>query len=52
MDRRREYVDKKGFLSAEFDPSEILSMSTFKQRCAVSGLYFFHGLYPLQNINF
>ena len=50
--RRREYVKEKGFLSEKYDPSEILSMSTFKQRCAVSGEYFLRGLYPLQDICF
>ena len=37
LDRRREYVVAKGLLSPEYNPNEILSMSTFKQRCVVSG---------------
>jgi len=28
--RRKEYVQKKRFLSEEYKPSEILTMSTFK----------------------
>ena len=30
LDRRREYVLAKGLLSPEYNPDEILSMSTFK----------------------
>lgn len=49
LQRRREYIHGKNFLSKNYDQHEILSMSTFKQRCAVSGEAFFHGLYPLVN---
>jgi len=50
LQRRNEYVKGKKFLSEEFNADELLSMSTFKQRCAVSGQFFLHGLYPLQDI--
>jgi len=39
-------------LSADFNPEEILVMSTFKQRCAVSAQYMMHGLYPMQDVSF
>ena len=45
--RRNEYVKGKNFLSEQYNPDEILSLSTFKQRCAVSGIFYLHGLYPL-----
>lgn len=47
LERRREYIHGKKFLSEDYDAGEILSMSTFKQRCVVSGEAFFYGLYPL-----
>ena len=51
-DRRKEYIKEKGLLSETYNPNEILSMSTFKQRCAVSGEYLLRGLYPLQDIRY
>lgn len=45
--RRREYVDKKKFLSSTYNEEEILSLATFVQRCSTSGQYFMRGLYPL-----
>ena len=50
--RRNEYIKEKRLLSEVYNPREILSMSTFKQRCLESGRYFMHGLYPLQDIQF
>jgi len=47
MSRRNEYIKGKKFLSEEYDPKEILAMSTFKQRCAKSAEFWMHGLYPL-----
>lgn len=47
LSRRQEYVVEKKLLSQNYDPNEILSLSTFKQRCAVSGEFMIHGLYPL-----
>jgi len=35
--RRKEYVTEKKFLSEKYTPSEILSLSTFVQRCSTSG---------------
>jgi hypothetical protein len=52
LERRREYVQGKKFLSENYDPDEILAMATFKQRCSLSGLFFIHGLYPTQDIRF
>jgi hypothetical protein len=52
LERREEYVKGKKLLSEEYNPEEILVMATFKQRCAVSGLYYLHGLYPAQDIRF
>ena len=52
LQRRREYIKGKKFLSEKFDPEEILSFSTFKERCAVSGQFFLHGMYPLQDLKF
>ena len=50
--RRKEYVVEKKFLSEKFNPEEILSLSTFVQRCATSGQYLLRGLYPLEEIQF
>ena len=52
LSRREEYIKQKKLLSEKFDPKEILSMSTFKERCHDSGVFFLHGLFPLQNIKF
>ena len=48
FNRRSEYIHGKQFLSSTFSPDEVLSLSTFKQRCAVSGEFFLKGLYPLE----
>jgi hypothetical protein len=45
--RRKEYVQEKKLLSGEYNPREILSLSTFKQRCVTSGQFYLRGLYPL-----
>lgn len=52
LNRRSEYVDGKKFLSENFNPDEILSVSTYVDRCVESGKYFLHGLFPLQDIQF
>ena len=52
LNRRSEYILNKKFLSEKYDPEEILGYSTYKQRCAVSGKFFLHGMYPMQNINY
>ena len=52
LSRRAEYVKAKKLLSEDFNPDEILSMSTFKQRCAVSGEHMMFGLYPMQDVSF
>jgi len=50
--RRREYVLEKKFLRERYDPSEILSIATFRERCVESGQYFLRGLYPMENHKF
>eukprot|EP00347_Sterkiella_histriomuscorum_P023311 403335134 len=50
--RRQEYVEDKQFLSPDYNPKEILSISTFKQRCLDSGRHYLQGLYPLQSHKF
>jgi hypothetical protein len=45
-------VKDKNLLSVAYDPSEILSLSTFVQRCSTSGQYLLHGLYPLEELKF
>lgn len=52
LDRRDEYIYKKKFLSDDYKPGEILSMSTFKQRCATSGEFFLSGLYPFTDLSY
>ena len=52
VNRRNEYVKSKKLLSEKYNPEEILAMSTFKQRCAVSAEQFMHGLYPFQDIHY
>ena len=52
LQRRNEYVHEKKLLKEEYDPRQILSLSTFKPRCAVSGDFFLQGLYPLHEIQF
>lgn len=50
--RRREYIEQKQFLSSTYNPKEIFSIATFKQRCIDSGKYFLQGLYPLETHKF
>jgi len=50
--RRREYVDEKQFLSSTYNPNEILSLATFKERCVTSGQYYLRGLYPMESLTF
>jgi len=52
LERRREYIHAKKFLSEDYNPKEIMSFSTSVQRCVESGKHFLHGLYPLQDIKY
>ena len=52
FNRRKEYVDDKKLLKEAYDPKEILSIATFKERCIESGLWFLRGLYPISDIKF
>jgi hypothetical protein len=50
--RRREYINEKKFLSERYNPSEILSIATFRERCVESGRHFLQGMYPLEDHRF
>jgi hypothetical protein len=50
--RRREYIKEKRFLKEEYDPSEILSIATFRERCIESGRHYLEGMYPLTDLCF
>ena len=52
FDRRKEYVNGKKLLKESYDPKEILSIATFKERCIESGLWFLRGLYPMNDLKF
>ena len=52
FDRRKEYVIDKKLLKEVYDPKEILSIATFKERCIESGLWFLRGLYPMSDLKF
>ena len=51
IERHQEYVVEKQFLSDTYDPKQILSVSTYYDRCAVSGEFYLHGLYPFQDLS-
>ncbi len=52
FNRRKEYVNEKKLLKETYDPKEILSIATFKERCIESGLWFLRGLYPMNDLKF
>ena len=52
FNRRKEYVNEKKLLKETYDPKEILSIATFKERCIESGLLFLRGLYPMNDLKF
>ena len=52
LNRRSEYIVNKKFLSEKYDPEEIVGYSTYKQRCAVSGKFYLHGMYPMQEVDY
>lgn len=45
--RRREYIVEKKFIKEEYDPKEILSIATFRERCIESGRHYLEGMFPL-----
>ena len=52
LNRRKDYVVEKKLLSQDYQPKEILSIATFKERCLESGHWFLKGMYPLNDIVF
>ncbi len=52
LERRVEYVIEKKLLREVYDPREIISIATFKERCIESGLWFLRGLYPMNDLKF
>ena len=46
LQRRREYIHEKEFLSPNYDIREIVSLSTYRSRCVYSGNSFWQAMYP------
>jgi hypothetical protein len=39
-------------MSESYDPREILSIATFKERCIESGDWYLRGMFPLSDLKF
>ena len=52
MQRRNEYVNTKKFLKEDQMRKEIVSISTFKERCLDTGKLVLQGMYPFQDLTF